>query len=55
MKCYKIKTEYIDAFGDESDENTVLTDSDLEMISRGWEMNIDDILFMVTEIEREEK
>lgn len=41
---YKIKPEFIDLFGDEANENTVLTESDLEMMARGWEKSVNEIL-----------
>ena len=33
---YKIKKEYLNLWGEEATEDTVITSDDLEMIARGW-------------------
>ena len=40
---YKIKPEYIDLWGADATEDTIITDEDLEMIARGWEKNPDEL------------
>lgn len=34
---YKIKPEYAHLWGEDVTENTVITEADIEMITRGWE------------------
>ncbi len=41
---YKIKPEYLDLWGEDATEDMVITESDLEMIARGWEKNPEDLL-----------
>lgn len=41
---YKIKSEYIDLWGAEANENTILTENDLEAIARGWEKTPADVM-----------
>lgn len=44
MATYKIKPEYIDLWGDEANDETVLTEDDIEMIAHGWEKPVDEII-----------
>ena len=41
---YKIKPEFIDLFGDEANEDSILTESDLEMIASGWDKTVNEIM-----------
>jgi len=41
---YKIKPEFFHLWGEETDENTILDDSDLEMIARGWGVSVNSII-----------
>ena len=50
MATYKIKPEYMDVWGEDANEDTVLTDEDLEMITRGWGMTPDDVMDQLIEI-----
>ena len=49
-KTYKIKPEYIDGWGDDANEDTVLTEEDLEMITSGWEKTPDEVMYQLIEI-----
>lgn len=40
---YRIKSEYLDLWGEDATERTVITDDDLEMIARGWDTNPEDL------------
>lgn len=41
---YKIKPEFIDQWGADATEESIITEADLEMIARGWEMKPEDLL-----------
>ena len=41
---YKIKPEYLDLWGEDATEETIITDEDLEMIARGWEKTPDELM-----------
>lgn len=41
---YKIKPEFLDLWGEDATEDTVITESDLEMIARGWEKTPEELL-----------
>ena len=41
---YTIKPEFFDLWGEDANEETVLTEDDLEMICRGWEKSVDDVI-----------
>lgn len=40
---YRIKPEYFSLWGDEANEDTVLTEDDLDMILGGWEKDFADV------------
>ena len=44
MKTYRIRPEFLDLWGSDATEDTVLTDDDLEMITRGWEKTPADVM-----------
>ena len=44
MTRYRIKPEYIDLWGSEANEETVITQDDVEMCARGWEMDVDELM-----------
>ena len=44
MRTYKIKPEYADLWGEDVDEDTVITEEELEMITRGWETTPEDVM-----------
>lgn len=48
---YKIKPEYIALWGDDATEDTVITEGDLMMIARGWEINPEDVKYQLIRIE----
>ena len=41
---YKIKPEYADLWGEDVNEDTIITESDLEMIARGWEKTPEELM-----------
>ena len=41
---YKIKPEYLDLWGADATEDTIITNEDLEMIARGWEKTPDELM-----------
>ena len=45
---YRIKPEFLDMWGAEATEETVLTENDLEMITRGWDKTPADIMGQLT-------
>ena len=48
---YRIKPEYIDLWGDEANADTIISGEDLEMIARGWEKTIEEIIDQLEPIE----
>ena len=50
MATYKIKPEYMDLWGEDANEDTVLTEEDLEMITRGWGKTPDEVMYQLIEI-----
>lgn len=44
MITYKINTDYIDLWGEDATEETVLSQDKIEMIARGWEKTVDEII-----------
>ena len=41
---YKVKPEYFDLWGEDTTEDTIITESDLEMIARGWDKTPDELM-----------
>lgn len=41
---YKIKPEFLDLWGEDATEETVLTEQDVEDIARGWDKRPDDVM-----------
>ena len=41
---YKIKPEYLDMWGEDATEDTVLTEQDVEDITRGWDKTPADVM-----------
>ena len=41
---YKIKPEYLDQWGEDATTDTIITEDDLEMITRGWGKKPEDVL-----------
>lgn len=51
---YKIKPEFVNMWGSDATEESIITDDDLEMIARGWEKSIDELLPQLIPQEYEE-
>jgi len=47
---YKIKPEYLPLWGEDATEDTVLTEADLEMITRGWDKTPADVMDQLIQI-----
>ena len=48
-KKYRIKPEYLDKWGSDAMPDTIVTYSDVEMIARGWEMNVNELIDQLIE------
>lgn len=48
---YKIKPEFLDLWGSDATEETVLTDDDIEMITRGWDKTPADVMDQLIPLE----
>ena len=48
---YKIKPEYLDLWGSDATEDTIITEDDLEMITRGWEKTPADVMDQLIPLE----
>ncbi|MBO7662795.1 MAG: hypothetical protein J6U01_05450 [Clostridia bacterium] len=52
-KMYKIKPEYMDLWGEDATEETIITKEELEMIARGWEKDPEELLDQLIEVSEE--
>lgn len=43
MKTYKIKPEFLSAWGSETTEDTVITEAEVERLAREWGMDLEDL------------
>ena len=50
MKQYHIKPEFENQWGSEYSPSAVITEGDIETLSRGWEMSVDEIRSQLEEI-----
>jgi len=41
---YTIKPEYLTLWGEDANEETMLTEDDIEMIARGWDKDVEDVI-----------
>lgn len=41
---YKIKPEFVHLWGEDATENTIITETDLEIIASGWDKRPEDII-----------
>lgn len=48
---FRIKPEFLDYWGSDATEETVVTMDDVEMIARGWEMDIEKVMEQLIEEE----
>lgn len=48
-KKYRIKPEYLDKWGPDATPDTIVTYNDVEMIARGWEMSVDELMDQLIE------
>lgn len=53
-KYYRIIPEYIDNFGSEAFDYTVITQDDIEFLARGWDCSEDEIKRMLIRISSKE-
>ena len=44
MKRFKVKPEFYNLWGEETTEDTILTEEDVAEIARGWDKTADDVL-----------
>lgn len=50
-KSYKIKDEYLDLWGEDATEDTIITEEELEMITRGWDKKPEDVMDQLIPLE----
>ena len=51
MASYKIKPEYLNLWGEDATEETIITDDELEMIARGWDKTPAELMEQLTPVE----
>lgn len=51
MKTYKIKPEFLDLWGEDATAETILTEKDVEDITRGWDKTPADVMDQLIEQE----
>ena len=51
---YRINPDYIDLWGDEANENTILTIEQIEDITRGWDKTPDDVMDQLIPVDDDE-
>ena len=50
MKQYTIKPEYMPLWGEDADENTIITQDDVERFAADWEISVENLLKQLEEI-----
>ena len=50
MKKYTIKPEYLPLWGEDADENTIITQDDIERFAADWEKPVEELLDQLEEI-----
>ena len=48
IKTYKIKPEYIDRWGSEANEDTIVSEPEVEQFARDWDCTVSDLLEQLT-------
>lgn len=51
MKTYNIKPEFLSAWGSETTEDTIVTESEIQRLSNEWGVSVDDLMEQVTPCE----
>ena len=51
MKTYTIKPEFLSAWGSETTEDTIVTEAEIQRLSREWGVSVDDLMEQVTPCE----
>lgn len=56
MKKYKVKFEYIDQWGNDSEwcDNPIVTEAEVRQLADGWCVSVDELMAQVEEIESDE-
>ena len=49
MKMYTIKPEYLPLWGEDADENTIITQDDVERFAADWEKPVEELLEQLEE------
>lgn len=49
MKQYTIKPEYLPLWGEDADENTIITQDDIERFAADWEKPVEELLEQLEE------
>lgn len=49
MKTYKIKPEFLSAWGEETTEETIITEAEIERLSSEWGVSVDTLMEQVEE------
>lgn len=50
MKKYTIKSEYLPLYGEDADENTIITQEDIERFAADWEKPAEELLDQLEEV-----
>ncbi len=50
MKQYRIKAEFLSAWGNEVDENTIVDENEVKRLSREWGIPADDLMKQLDEV-----
>lgn len=50
MKMYTIKPEYLPLWGEDADENTIITQDDVERLAADWETSVEELLEQLEEV-----
>ena len=51
MKTYKIKPEFLSAWGSDTTEETIITEAEIVRLSSEWGVSVDDLMEQLEEIE----
>ncbi len=51
MKTYNIKPEFLSAWGNETTEDAIVTEAEIQRLSNEWGVSVDDLMEQVTPFE----
>jgi hypothetical protein len=50
MKTYTVKPKYLPLWGEDADENTIISQDDVERLATAWETSVEELLDQLEEV-----